>query len=74
MSYKIDLKSSLMCVKSLSVKIDTLASDGMSIFMPEMPVITVLSQSICIILKATPTGVNANFFFGICQDNLINVG
>ena len=32
-------------------KIYTLASVGMSIFMPEMPVTTVLSQSICIVLK-----------------------
>ena len=71
MSYQIDLK---MCVKSLSVKIDTLALVGMSTFMPEMPVTTVLFQSICIILKQHQLVLMQTFSFGICQDNLIDVG
>ena len=63
-----------MCVKSLSVKIDTLASIGMSIFLPEMPVTTVLSQSKCIILKQYQLVLMQTFSFGICWDNLIDVG
>ena len=46
----------------------------MSIFMPEMPVTTVLSQSICIILKQHQLVMMQTFSFGIFQDNLINVG
>ena len=63
-----------MCVKSLSVKIDTLASVGMSIFIPEIPVTTVLSQSICIVLKQHQLVSMQTFSFGICEDNLIYVG
>ena len=63
-----------MCVKSLSVKIGILASVGMSIFIPEIPVTTVLSQSTCIILKQHQLVSMQTFSFGICQDNLIDVG
>ena len=62
-----------MC-KSLSMKIDTLASVGMSIFIPDMPVTTVLSQSICIILKQHQLVLMQTLPFGICHNNLINVG
>ena len=46
----------------------------MSIFIPDMSVTTVLSQSICIILKQHQLVSMQTFFFGNCQDNLINVG
>ena len=63
-----------MCVKSLSVKIYTLALVGMSIFTPEIPVTTVLPQSVCIVLKQHQLVSLQTFSFGICQDNLIDVG
>ena len=69
-----DLSQSFICVKSLSVKIDTLASVGMSILMPEIPVTTVLSQSMCIVLKQHQLVFMQTFSFGICCDNLIDVG
>ena len=62
-----------MC-QSLSVKIDTLASLGISIFIPEIPVTIVLSQSMCIVLKQHQLVMILTFSFGICQDNLIDIG
>ena len=55
-------------------KNNTLASVGMSIFTPEIPVTTVLSQSMCIVLKQHQLVVMHTFSFGIFQHNLINVG
>ena len=53
---------------------DTLASLGISIFMPEIPVTIVLSQFMCIVLKQHQLVVIHTFSFGICEDNLIDVG
>ena len=75
MSYQIDLKMIIVNVCQIIIcKIDTLALVGMSIFMLEMPVTTVLSQSICIILKQYQLVLMQTFSFGICWDNLIDVG
>ena len=63
-----------MCVKSFLVKIETLASLGISIFIPEIPVTIVLSQSVCIVLKQHQLVIICTFSFGICCDNLIDVG
>ena len=52
---------------------DTLASVGMSILIPDMPVTTVLSQSTSIILKQQLVSMQT-FSFGICDNNLIDVG
>ena len=59
---------------SLSVKIETLALLGISIFIPEIPFTVVLSQSTCIVLKQHQLVVIHTFSFGICHDNLIDVG
>ena len=56
------------------MKIDTLASVGMSIFIPDIPVSSVFSQSMCIVLKQHQLVSIQTFSFGICQDNLIDVG
>ena len=53
---------------------DTSASLGISIFMPEIPITIVLSQSMCIVLKQHQLVVICTFSFGICQDDLIDVG
>ena len=55
------------------MKIDTLTSVGMSILIPDMLVMTILSQSICIILKQQLLVTMQTFSFGICHDNLIDV-
>ena len=52
---------------------DTLALHGISIFMPEIPVTIVLSQSMCIVLKQHQLVVIHTFSFRIRQDNLIDV-
>ena len=55
-------------------KTDTLALVSMSIFTSEIPVTTVLSQSMCIVLKQHQLVVMHTFSFRICRENLINVG
>ena len=62
-----------MCQVIVS-KIDTLASLGISIFIPEIPITIVLSQSMCIVLKQHQLVVIHTFSFGISRDNLIDVG
>ena len=74
MSYQIDLKMIIVNVCQIIIcKIDTLASVSMSIFMPEMPVPTALSQYICSILRQHQLMLMRTFSFGICWDNLIDV-
>ena len=67
MSYQINLKMIIINVRQIIICKDWY-------LIPEMPVTTVLSQYICIILKQHQLVTMQTFSFGICQDNLIDVG
>ena len=56
------------------VKIYTLATLCISILIPEIPITIILSQSMCIVLKYHQLVMIHTFSFGICRDNLIDVG
>ena len=57
--------SSVIQVKSLSVKIDILASLGISILIPDMPVTSVFVQSIIILVQHLVSILTLSFGIGL---------